>query len=224
MKILPLLLAGAMLTACEPLLPSGEGDDRDFGEVDPMQAPPGAHVLNATPIAGTDWLLAQTGWQNDRRKAIASSLDGYSGSAVANIVILDKTTGASVSLLPNERNLVRGHRIIWPVAGVVDGSPPDAAEGFAQFPPTHFMLDAELRGGDARGGPGARRLLIGSLDDFTSSLVARGYVAIHHMEMLDAERLSILLGYPDHDELLIVDLPRETIERRRWIDPARVAR
>ncbi|MBD59335.1 MAG: hypothetical protein CL808_04340 [Citromicrobium sp.] len=220
MRIVPLLLIGATLAACEPLLPSADRDEPEFGDVDAMQASPSGRIIDTAPIAGTDWLLARVGWSDERRGALDSS-SGYAGARVANIVILDKETGASVSLLPNERNRVRDHRIIWPVSGPVEGSAPsDDDDGIGPVAPTHFMLDAELR----EGGPGARRLLIGSFDDFRSSLVARGYVAIHHVEMLDEARLSILLGYPDRDELMVVDLPGSTIERRRWIDPSRVAR
>ena len=218
MKILPLLLAASLLTACEPMLPMGDREDAEFGEVDTMQSAPAAIVSGVSPIAGTNWLLATVGGPRDRKGTSMSSADHR--APVTNVLIIDKATGASVSLLPNERNLVRGHRIIWPVAGVVDGTAPDVVDGFGVPAPTYFTLDAELRGA----GPRGRRLLIGGLDDFASSLVARGYVAIHHMEMLDATRLSILLGYPDRDELLIVDLAGDTIERRRWIDPARVAR
>lgn len=226
MNILPLLTAGLALAACEPLLPVGNEPERDFGEVDAMQAAPRTTILGATPIPGTDRLLAEVGWPAGRRgeggadiRTMSASGESYR-SNIANIVILDQETGASVSLLPNERNRVREARILWPVAGVADGNAPARGEGTGGPAPTHFMLDAEL----GRGGPGARRLLIGSLDDFTSSLVARGYVAIHHAQMLDATRLSLLVGYPDRDELLVVNLPERRIERRRLLDPARVAR
>ena len=218
MKIVPLLLAAGLLTACEPMLPFGDREDADFGEVDTMQAAPAAIVSGVSPIAGTNWLLATVGGPRQRPRESVSSAS-Y-GAPVTNVLIIDKESGVSVSLLPNERNFVRGHRLIWPVPGVVNGTSPDVEDGFPVPAPTHFMLDAELRGEGLRG----RRLLLGGLDDFKSSLVARGYVAIHHMEMLDDTRLSILLGYPDRDELLIVDLAGDRIELRRWIDPARVAR
>ncbi|WP_370177798.1 hypothetical protein [Alteriqipengyuania sp.] len=222
MKILPLLVMGAMLAACEPLLPVDREDDADFGAADQMQAAPGVSIIDTAPVAGTDWLLARVGWPNDRRDASASS-SSYAGVAVANIVILDKETGASISLLPNERNIVRDHRIIWPVAGVVASGTSTFDEGAAPVP-THFVLDAELRDNRGRANPASRRLLIGGLDDFSSSLVARGYARIHHMEMLDQARLSILLGYPDRDELLVVDLQEKKIELRKWVDPARPGR
>ena len=44
------------------------------------------------------------------------------------------------------------------------------------------------------------------------------------MEMLDQNRLSILLGYPDRDELLVVDLTQQKIDLRKWVDPARPGR
>ena len=222
MKILPLLMMGAMLAACEPLLGDDRDDPADFGAPDQMQGAAGASILDTVPIAGTDWLLARVGWPGERGKTLLSS-SSYAGVAVANIVILDKETGASVSLLPNERNILRDHRIIWPVAGVVDGAAPAFDEGTAPAP-THFALDAELHDNRGRANPASRRLLIGDLDDFSSSLVARGYTRIHHMEMLDQNRLSILLGYPDRDELLVVDLTQQKIDLRKWVDPARPGR
>lgn len=221
MKILPLLLTGMLLAACDSILPveNSREAEQEFGKADTMQSTPGSGIIDTAPVAGTDWLLARVGWPADRRDDSLSS-SGYPGGSVANIVILDKATGASVSLLPNERNVVRGHRVIWPVAGVVSADAPKGADGLA---PSNFMLDAELRDNRGRPNPASRRLLIGTFSDFTSSLVARGYTQIHHAEMLDDTRLSILLGYPDHDELLVVNLPAETIELRKWVDPARVS-
>ena len=44
MRIVPLLLAASLLTACEPMAPFGDREDADFGEVDTMQAAPAAIV------------------------------------------------------------------------------------------------------------------------------------------------------------------------------------
>ena len=129
MKHGSLLLATLLLAACDPIGPfaEGRGDDRNFGEVDPMQAAPAARVIDTAPVAGTDWLLARVGWPRERDGVLGSSIS-YDRVPVANIVLIDKATGGSVALLPNERNLVKDHWMVWPIAGVVDGNP-SAGEG-----------------------------------------------------------------------------------------------
>ncbi len=224
MRILPLLLIGLLLAGCEPPMPfdrSEEAGGSEPGEAEPTRAEPGTRIFDTSSIEGTDWLLAEVGWRGKDRAPSGMSSSYKSIRPAANVVILDKTTGASVALLPDERSILAGHWIIWPVAGVVEGDAPEDARGVA---PTHFMLDVEPLDERGRANPAARRLLVGTLSDYSSAQVARGYTAIHHVEMLDGQRLSILLGYPNHDELVVIDLPAQTIKLRKRIDPARVSK
>lgn len=226
MRILPLLLTGLLLAGCEPPMPFERSDDSgnsEPGEAKPTRAATGTRILQTSTIEGTDWLLAEVGWRDNDRAPSGMSSSYKSMRPVANVVILDKTTGASVALLPDERSILSGHWIIWPIPGVVehdDGAPQDA-HGVA---PTHFMLDVEPLDQRGRANPASRRLLVGTLSDYSSAQVARGYTDIHHVEMLDGQRLSILLGYPDRDELVVIDLPAQTITLRKRIDPVRVSK
>lgn len=184
-----------------PGAPGGEGEEASL------------ELRGFSPLAGTGWLVATVG-ADGKRRGIELSSKGYK-EAIYNVALVDRATGETVSLLPDETRVIEQYYFARPQAGPLYGSA-DYREGSEDTAaPLYYLLETIVTTDEGK----QHVLVAGSLEDFSSGPIATGFSDIAHAEMLDAQRVSIVLRNGKQHRLLVVNLATREVELEKKITP-----
>ena len=182
-----------------PGAPGGEGEEASL------------ELRGFSPLAGTGWLVATVG-ADGKRRGIELSSKGYK-EAIYNVALVDRATGETVSLLPDETRVIE--HFARPQAGPLYGSADYREESEDTVAPLYYLLQTIVTTDEGK----QHVLVAGSLEDFSSGPIATGFSDIAHAEMLDVQRASIVLRNGKQHRLLVVNLATREVELEKKITP-----
>jgi len=163
-------------------------------------------VGNVAPLAGTGLIAIQIRAVGDgRTKAISSS--SY-GSDTRNLLFLDRKTGTSRRVLPNNTTRIEGIEYLPAAAeGVshsVHGIGADIDDGSREAPPAYYLVTIERPLKDA---DPVYDLLVGTLATGTQAIVMRGLSGMDQSGMVDATRLGVVVREGKTLHYRVIDIP-----------------
>lgn len=136
----------------------------------------------------------------------------YSGNDLRNVLLLDRATGASRRILPDNATRI-ANLAYFPARANGARSVPayDLADEFDRdSAPAYYLLTFERR---LENGERVLDLLVGTLADGRQGVVMRGLAGLEHSAMLDATRLGVVVREGTALHYRVIDIPAlKTIE------------
>lgn len=185
----------------------GPGDDPP-AQVAVAEGPRPLDVLDVREVPGTD--LVRIGIGNPSGRGIKGGYSyGYDEADHRNLILLDRRTGESRKLLPDNLRRILDMRFFPAVAGADPGGEPryvvEAAEASETKPPpppaAYYALRVRQREGDKED------LLVGTLGTGAQGFVLTGIDGVDRMWMLDDKRLALLLREGLKLHYRVIDIP-----------------
>jgi hypothetical protein len=167
-------------------------------------------VQSVQALSGTDLLQMEIG-----TPAPAGSYSG-GGSDLRNILLLDRKTGASRRLLPDNSRRIRQSRFLparaEPGAAPADALLTDARTAEERVPPAYYLLEVA---DDRDGGP--VDVLIGRLADGRQAVVMTGIDGVDLSWMDSPTRIGLIVREKLRLSYRIVDIPSLKVVENRPI-------
>ena len=185
---------------------SGAFSSRERAIVAPDQA--GGEMLEVGRVnllAGTGLIAIEISAVDDR--GIKGSSGSYSGDNLRNLLLLDRKTGASRRVLPDNATTIAD---IEYFSAAADGAPPassdavDFAEEGRDTPPAYYLLTLERR---LQNGNRVSDLLVGTFATGKQGIVMRGLSGVERSSMLDATRLGVVVREGKELYYRVIDVP-----------------
>lgn len=203
------LLAALALASCEQ--PSEVPVQTDPATGEQVQE---FRLLSVSGLADTPYLVGYLGYVPDYSRFLSKG----KRPVYRNIVLIDRETGDSASLLPdNSRNVEELYFV------PAQEGPLEAWGGYRSerdrplpSPPVYFAVQSSSMNGDVE----RNELAIGTIADLKAKTVLTGFAKIQRYAMLDGNRLSLIIAFEDRDEMQTIDLATGQVVFTSEIDPA----
>jgi len=163
-------------------------------------------VQNAGPIEGTNFIKIEIGRGDDRGSYSSTT------SELRNILLLDKRTGVSRKLLPdNSRRIVHSYFLPAEADATVTADSVMAGAPEAAAPAAYYALLVERTGEDGR-----LDMLVGSLADARQAFVMPGVEGVDGVWMQSATRIGLVAREGRNLYYRVIDVPslRVVLSRR----------
>lgn len=202
------LLAALALSSCEQSSEAPVQTDPATGEQ--VQE---FRLLSVSGLADTPFLVGYLGYVPDYSRFLSKG----KRPVYRNIVLIDRETGDSAALLPDNARNVEDLFFIPAQEGPLEawGGYRSERDRPLPSPPVYFAVQSSgMDGNVAR-----NELAIGSMADLQAQTVLSGFAKIQRYAMLDSNRLSLIVAFEDRDEMQTIDLATGQTVFTKEIDP-----
>jgi len=162
-------------------------------------------VGNVRLLAGTGLIAIEIRAVDDREIKVGSG--SYSAARLRNLLLLDRKTGASRRVLPDNATVIADIEYFSAAAGGAESALDDIvdiAEESREPPPAYYLLTLERR---LPNGDRVSDLLVGTLATGKQGIVMRGLAGVEQTSMLDATRLGVVVREGKGLYYRVIDVP-----------------
>jgi hypothetical protein len=161
-------------------------------------------VGNVTPLAGTNLIAIEIrAVEGDRGKVSSGS---YYGNDTRNLLFLDRATGISRRVMPDNAAHISDIDYL-PAAAEANSQSAikvGAEDSFRDGPPAYYLLTLERR---SKNGDKTYDLLVGTIATGKQAVIMRGLAGMDQSGMLDASRLGVIVREGQSLFYRVIDIP-----------------